>query len=333
MVDGMLERKRFPGVDLAKIIAIYFVMIHHVSDCGVDVSIGNNACSYVHLLIHSLSYSCIDLFALATGFLCVSSSCKYSRIVNLWLSAFFWGLVMLLACRIVGYSVPLKYFFNAAFPIWRSQYWFLTAYFMMFFFMPFLNKGIKAMSRREFHHLFTVIAIFICGYSIYSGDLFSLRRGYSFPWLCIVYLIGAYIRIFNPCHWNTSTCFVSAVVVAFITCLRQLISLLIGWRIPGDRFCLVSYVSASTLCIAILIFLGCLKLEIGEKTSRFLKTVSTTTFGIYLIHVQPYVWKNVWHEKFHQDCKCVATDYGCYWLFCCHIHFVRNHRAFEINAF
>lgn len=295
-----MEKGRFSGVDLAKIIAIYFVMIHHVSDCGIDVINSDFVCLYVHSFIHCISYSCIDIFALATGFLCVNSSCRYSRIVNLWLSAFFWGLTMLTVCCLAGYSIHWKFFVKAAFPIWRNQYWFLTAYFMLFFFMPFLNKGIKGMSRKEFHHLFAAVAIFICGYSIYSGDLFSLRRGYSFPWLSIVYVIGAYIRLFNPCQWSASTCFMSAGGIAFITCLRQFISILIGYRIPGDRFCIVSYVSASTLCIAILIFLGCLKIDVGAKVGGLFKNVAATTFGIYLIHVQPFVWNCVWYEKLHQ---------------------------------
>lgn len=293
-------KERFPGVDLAKIIAIFFVMIHHVSDCGLDVQSGNLILSYVHMLLHSVSYSCIDLFALATGFLCVNSSCRYSRIVSLWFSTLFWGITALLFSQFcLGYSIPFKSYFNALFPVWRAQYWFFTAYFMLFFFMPCINCSVKNMTQREFQHLLFAIGIFICGYSIYSGDLFSMRAGYSFPWLCIVYLMGAYLRIYPIRKLNPVFCFSLAGIIAFVVCLRQLLSILIGFRIPGDRFALISYVSPFTLCIAIMIFLGCINMRIGDKGSRFLKTVAATTFGIYLIHVQPFVWRNVWHANLH----------------------------------
>ena len=295
-----MAKERIAGVDLAKIIAIFFVMVHHVSDCGVDVQTGNLTLSYFHILIHSISYSCIDLFALATGFLCVNSSCRYSRIVSLWVSTVFWGVTALLFTHFcLGYSIPWKIYFNALFPIWRGQYWFFTAYFMLFFFIPCLNKSITNMTKLEFQHLLVVIGVFICGYSIYSTDLFSMRRGYSFPWLCIVYIIGAYLRIYPPRKLSSVVCFSIAALIAFITCFRQFVSAIIGFRIPGDRFCLISYVSPFTLAIAIMIFIGCINMMFSDKMSRFLKTVATTTFGVYLIHVQPFVWKNVWMAKFH----------------------------------
>ncbi len=294
-------KERFPGVDLAKIIAIFFVMVHHVSDCGLDVQSGNLTLTYVHRLLHSVSYSCIDLFALATGFLCVNSSCRYSRIVSLWVSTVFWGVTVLLFSQFcLGYSIPFKSWFNALFPVWRAQYWFFTAYFMLFFFMPCLNRSVKNMTKREFQHLLVAIGIFICGYSLCSGDRFSMRYGYSFPWLCIVYLMGAYLRIYPPRKLKPRFCFSMAFLIAFIACLRQLLPILIGVRIPGDRFVIISYVSPFTLGVAIMIFLGCLNMTIGDKVGRFLKTTAATTFGIYLIHVQPFVWQNIWHTNLHK---------------------------------
>jgi len=292
---AIASQERFPGVDLAKIIAIFFVMIHHVSDCGLDVQSGDLTLSYIHRLLHSISYSCIDLFAIATGFLCINSSCRYSRIVSLWVATFFWGITVLLFSQFcLGYSIPFKIYFNALFPVWQDQYWFFTAYFMLFFFMPCLNSSVKNMTKREFQHFLIAIGIFICGYSICSPkDLFGIRNGYSFPWLCIVYLMGAYLRIYPPRKIKPSVCFSLAALIAFATCLRQLVSIIIGFRIPGDRFATISYVSPFTLGVAIMIFLGCINMKIGEKTGRFLKTITATTFGIYLIHAQPFVWENI----------------------------------------
>lgn len=299
IMSARSQIKRFPGVDFAKIVAMYLVLVLHVTACGINIKLDNNVYSCVWTFLLSVSEACVDLFALATGFLCVRSSCRYSRVFNLWLSAVFWGVTMLTICRFVGCSVPWESYGVAVLPLFQHEYWFLNAYVMMFFFMPLMNKGINAMSRKDFHRLFVAIAIFIGGYSVW-GDQFHLLYGLSFPWLCIVYIVGSYIRVYNPCRWKASTCFMAAGSVALITCLRQFLSLLMGYRIPGDRFCLFSHLSIFTLSIAVLLFLGCLKLSFDVRASRFLKMGASATFGVYLIHTQPFVWENVWRKNFHQ---------------------------------
>lgn len=295
MLDNAAQcNKRFPGVDVAKIIAIYFVIVVHLLGNGFAFRDGSTRVPCQAILYHTLlglSFSCIDLFALATGYLCIHSNCRYSRIVNLWLAAVFWGVVMLLACSLCGYSVAGESYLDAVLPIWHDQYWFLSAYFMMFLIMPLMNKAILAMTRKEFRQLFAAVAIFVCGYSMLGADVFGLRSGYSFPWLCMVYVIGAYIRLFNPCRWRKLCCFMSAVGIAIATAFAYLS---LRHFLPNVRFSFVSYVSAPTLSIAILIFMGSLQIEFGERMSRIVKAVAATTFGIYLIHVQPFVWRNIW---------------------------------------
>lgn len=293
--------KRFPGVDVAKIIAIFLVLVCHVSYRGLDVSHDSLGLAYVHTLIHSVSFSCIDLFALATGFLCLNSKCRYSRLATLWVAAFSWGMIMLvLSTFCPGLNVPCSFFANAALPVLNRQYWFFTSYFMLFLAMPFLNRGIKGLEKREFHHLLAAIAIFLCGYSCLGrGDQFRMCYGYSFVWLCVVYIIGAYIKLYNPITIPPKTCFCLAGAIAFASSFREFLSALFSYEIPGSQFSTISYTSPFTLAVAIFIFMGCLNLTFSERTANLLKKISATTFGIYLIHSQPFVW-DVWRYEFHK---------------------------------
>lgn len=156
------------------------------------------------------------------------------------------------------------------------------------------------MTKRTYHHLLVAIAIFFCGYSCSGSDPFALKAGGSFLWLSTVYLIGGYLRLYAPCKWKPTTCFSLAICLAFASCLRQLASVFIGFRIPGDRFGLISYTSPFTLVVAIMIFIGCVNMTYNEKAARFLKAISATTFGVYLIHVQPFVWIHVWCGKLRE---------------------------------
>lgn len=292
-----MMKERNVGVDIAKILAIFFVMVHHVSDCGLTINLQTpTMLSWIHSLVHSVAYSCIDIFALATGYLCVDSKCKYSRLATLWLSAVFWGVLMLLLCQFVGgHEIVAKQYIKALMPVLGRQYWFLTAYFMLFLFMPLLNAAVSAMSKQEYNRFLAAVLIFMCGYTNLGVDPFGLSGGYSFLWLAVVYLFGAYIKRYSPIRIGSAKCFAIAMFFAFLPCLRQLFSLILGFRIPGDRFSFVAYPSVFTLFVAVFVFIGCLNLKYGAKVSRLARVVASTTFGVYLIHVQPFVWHNVWY--------------------------------------
>ncbi len=258
--------------------------------------------------------SCIDLFAIATGYLCLTSSCKYSRLLSLWVSAVFWGMAMLVLCdTILGFDVPWKYYVNAAFPILRGQYWFFTAYFMLFFFMPLINKAMLNISRKEFDRLLVAMLLFMGIYSWSGKDLFYLKHGFSFVWLFSMYLVGGYIRLYDPIRMKPAKCFLIASGLAFLPSVRQLLSIFVGFRIPGDSFGLASYVSPFTIGVAVFIFVGCLHLRIeNQRFVKLITAVSSTTFGIYLMHAQPFVWAKLWLPSMH---KIVTYDIAMYMLY------------------
>lgn len=298
----MTEKVRFPGVDLAKIIAIWLVIVVHISG-SISISASSFGITWFNSIFLSVSMSCIDLFAIATGFLCITSSCRYSRLLSLWVTTVFWGVVMLFFAHFaIGLEIPIRAWVKATLPILGDQYWFFTAYFMLFLFMPLLNNGLTTLDKSEYRRLLIALTIFICGYSCvgFGGDRFSMSAGYSFPWLAIAYVFGAYIRLYwfgkHSFHWY----FAIAFAIALLPCVRQFLSILVGFRIPGDRFCLVSYTSPFTFAVAIFLLLGSLRVQIkNEKLCCALKMMSSCTFGIYLIHVQPYifgVWRTEWHK-------------------------------------
>lgn len=294
-------KERNIGVDIAKIVAIYFVVaIHSCNQFTIDHT--NLPLVWVASFFSSITLSCIDLFAIATGYLCLTSSCKYSRIVNLWISVVFWGVSMLVICdTVLGFDVSWKYYINAVFPILRNQYWFFTSYFMLFVFMPLINKSIVNISKKEFDRLLLGMIIFMGIYSWIGRDVFNLKQGYSFVWLLSMYLVGGYIRLYNPIKLKISRCFIIALGLAFLPCVRQFLSMLVGFRIPGDRFVLASYVSPFTIGVALFIFAGCSQIKIRNKIIvKLIRAASATTFGIYLIHVQPFVWRQIWLPSMHK---------------------------------
>lgn len=115
-------KERNIGVDIAKIVAIVLVVIHHISDFGLFINVYNpNMLTWAHSYIHSIAYSCVDVFALATGYLCISSRCKYSRLVQLWIAAVFWGVLLLTCHLLLGCDIGAMRFVRALVPVWEDS--------------------------------------------------------------------------------------------------------------------------------------------------------------------------------------------------------------------
>ena len=201
----------------------------------------------------------------------------------------------------MGIPVRPSCFIDTFFPIFRSQYWFFTAYFMLFFFMPLLNAGIRSLEAKEFRRIFVAIFVFLSGYSVLcfgrnGGDHFQMHHGFSFVWLAVVYVIGGYIRKMDRyVKLRPVVCFAMALsLVSLSAVVRFLISALMP-KVAGS-IVLCSYTSPFVLAASIFLFVGCINIRFANGAPAWLKPVAATSFGVYLIHAQPYVFDNIWQR-------------------------------------
>ena len=87
-----------------------------------------------------------------------------------------------------------KLYYNL-FPIILQKYWYFTAYFGMYLFLPIINKGIIFLEKSDLKICFISIhIIFVFWHDImnYRHDIFKTSRGFSVLWLLIYYITGAY---------------------------------------------------------------------------------------------------------------------------------------------
>ena len=123
---------------------------------------------------------------------------KPSRITELWFEIFFYS-VGLSAIMISIY----REFFSAQnivyalTPIISNQYWYMTAYFLMYLFIPMMNKFAEAADKKSFTAVIAVILLLTTGSFIIGKDGFKFSEGYSPIWLMVMYLVGAYMKKFG----------------------------------------------------------------------------------------------------------------------------------------
>lgn len=290
------KHERIIGVDIAKIVAMILVVAVHVNGFGLPY-VGDNPTGLGYLLLRSflgaIFMACINIFAIASGYAGIMATFKISRLIRLWIQIVFTGLMVLICLDLfTDINVQTKDYLKACIPIAKKQYWYMTAYFMLCLVMPVLNAGIKSLNQKELRNLVLLLLGLVCGESfLLSSGALGVESGYSFEWLLVLYVVGAYLRLYNPLDISKGVLFgcscVCALLVSVITLGLQIST--IKWY-GGFS----DYTSPFIVAIALCIFLLCLKVRIdSEKAKKTITFLSSTTLGVYLIHLQPVIFDKV----------------------------------------
>lgn len=180
-------------------------------------------------------------------------------------------------------------------PFSSVAYWYFTAYCGLFLFMPILDSSIVTIPQKKMRGLllslggvFCILAAFRCS----PDDVLGIGYGYSLIWLCVLYLIGAYLKKYDSISGHSLWSFVIGYIisVAFLLSIR-LISKKLGVFALEQYIC--SYTALPALTSAICIFGICLHVRIPSLLQKVINGISPYVFGVYLLHVHPIVFKHL----------------------------------------
>ena len=111
-----------------------------------------------------------------------------------------WFYSMLTFCVAVkAGAVPLSAvnLLRALLPLTSNDYWFASAYFLMYLSVPVLNVVVQSLDRRQYKTLLLVVLLLqsVWGTLFYwAADATFVNNGYSFIWFYTLYFIAAYFR-------------------------------------------------------------------------------------------------------------------------------------------
>ena len=308
-INQIQKNKRNIGIDLARILAMYFIINHHIIYHGGPI-FGTKLLSFdnnLFLFFNTLFCSGVNIFGMISGFVGFHSY-KYSNL-----------LYLLIQTSLYNYSIAyfffkinpefvrnLKYFL---YPLFITDYWYFNAYFIMYFFFPVINAGVKAMDKRKLgiFNLF-IFLFFSCfnqikHYSItLKKDLFLLNNGFTYIWLIILYFFGSYFGKYNSTNnnYNKYLMFVIlSVIIFFVTFCRNLIiinKLKYYHNADGMR---VEYNSPSSVIIALCFIYMFSNIDIKSNIlHKIISFFAPLTFGIYLIHNHLIVRTKVFSKNY-----------------------------------
>lgn len=199
----MSEQQRNYGIDLLRIISMIMIVTLHVLGHG-GVLKRVEAFTIRGEIVWGLEifcYAAVNIYALISGYVGYKSKQKYANIFILWLETVLYNLLFLTIGFVFAWERPANIWkvFKCFFPILNVNYWYFSAYFCLFFFMPILQFVLKKAPRNLLKITILSLLFFLSVVPmIESIPAYYTYGGYSFFWLSLLYLIGGYIAEYNP---------------------------------------------------------------------------------------------------------------------------------------
>lgn len=269
---------------------MYMVVILHVlSTSGALDAFAPLSVNYeIAWFMETAAFCAVNCYALISGYVGVESNYKYSSIIKLWIRVFFYSAIIEIIFYIATSGVTGKTeLFKSFLPVLEQRYWYFTAYFGMFLLIPLLNVAIKKVSKTHMKVLLLFMLIFCSIFPILHHDIIRVVSGYNMTWLCIMYIVGAYIREYHiEEKLSKGKCFLAYMLCIVLTWAYRLLSDSVTIKISylNDPEWLLYYVSPTIVFAAIFLLMGFSQLKIKEKSAKIIAKITPLVFSVYLIH-------------------------------------------------
>ena len=309
---GVIQNKqsRNYGIDALRIISMLMVVLLHLLENGGILEASKSTNYWVSWFFLISAYGAVNIYALISGYVGIYSKYRLSNLAVLWCRVAYYSILIAIICKcIYPNEIGIGSLLFSFFPILSYQYWYFSAYALLFLFIPILNEGLHRLSKKGLGILLLIIitatSVFYPVVTLIFGDVFGLKEGFSTLWLMIVYLIGGYIRKYGLIQKIKThrTRFFLIMYFAFVllTWLSKLCIQFVSIRIWGEiRYdeLLISYPSITILGSAVCLLLAFEQINLRLSVTKVISFISPLTFSVYLIHHNKLIRGRLWFDKF-----------------------------------
>lgn len=309
--DTRAENGRNYGIDVLRLLSAFFAIILHVMGQG-GVNDGVQGLNrYVAYLIYVPAYCAVNCFAIISGYVGYGRQRRGHRCAKymlVWLQVEFYNLLWESLFWIANPArFGLRSLIKALMPVTYNAYWYFTAYTGVFLLAPWLNLLVEKCDGASLRKLMLTVFLVFSGYvTLVSqiSDPFLLGGGYSFLWLMLLYIVGAWMkREAIPERVSGRRAALCGVILVLCTWLsRFLIAALQAGCAGGGgkdyQYILLGYCSPTTLGLAIVFTICFSKLRMRRGLEAAVRFLSPAAFGIYLAHMQYLVFHYILKDRF-----------------------------------
>lgn len=293
--------KRLSNFEFIRIIAMFFIVISHYAQHGLLPAIETKTTivKFLTMFLHTLGAIGVVLFILLTGYFMIDKKFNVRHFFNVTIETILYSYGILIISAVFFRDhidfTPMA-IYKSALPILTGQYWFVTAYLILYLTIPLINKLFDILDKttlRRYLLLFMFIWFFIplLGYKI------ELARGALSNFICL-YCIGAYIKRYGiPFFEKKRNAIISIIFCEGIICLYQFVYLVLHY-FNEEWFMHITWSNSILTVITSVSVFEMIK-NIKIKYNPIINYFSSSAFAVYLITENIIVKKVLWTKIFH----------------------------------
>lgn len=337
MGASALKKKRESGIELLRIILMIQIIFLHISEYGgytkMAMAIGGET-QYTYTAVWLLCRCPVPLLVILTGYFMVGKDYTWKQILPKWnrqhLVMWFYAIVItfgycylqqkgIFVCEEIG-ELTTEQRVMAFFPFFNRTWFFMTDYLLLLFLVPYLNRCLNGLNRRDYGILvFVLFLVFTVWTSLTKIEpvnmVVSLKKivsnesGKSLYMFVFLYALGGYVRQYVKN--NAIIGMISFLVFLALWRLNIYLVYYVEWYLPiwknSDNPIVILQ------CICLLLAFSNL-----HFSSNVVNWISKNNMGVYLIHehyiIRGIIWSSLpfltTEEFYENDVKAVASIIG-----------------------
>ena len=297
-------KQRQSNFEALKILGMLMILAHHFvakNGFAVDSEIMGITFNKVFLqFIGNHAFVGNNLFFLVSAWFLYDAGSNFSlqnslrKIWRLERQMLFWSLVLLAVCA-GGGQWSLTMVIKSIFPLSTNLWWYPTTYAVFLLICPYYHKAMKGFEKSIVKRW---MAIMFC---IWSASTLVPFFEYGASNMCafvMLYTVVFYIKEFKPVILSNKKLWRGIILIGYsIGFISVVILDVVGTKMQAAAYYACYYLRGNYRVLPMLISVSIFILATQWKIrSKFINTVAVTTFGVYLIHMYPWVQQKLFGE-------------------------------------
>ena len=303
-----MEKKviRSSNIELLRIIGMLMILAHHfVVNSGIQEAFvfGDTSSNYIYLSFMNMwGPTGLNLTVLISGYFMCKSHLTVKRYCKILFEYIFytWGiyLILLVAGR---ETIGLRRLFKLFFGLFRdANVGFIGSFMIIYLFIPYINLLIQKITKKDFLELLLLLLFVFSGIATFFDNK-EMYGGIS--WYFILYLVGAYLRMYPPV-WSTNLkaslrFFIVSIILAYASVIFMIVLASVIHN-GSPQYFLYHCNKLGTLLLTISMF--CTFKNINISYSKTINLIAKTAFGVLMIHNSSAAMRQLlWRDLLHVD--------------------------------
>ncbi len=249
------------------------------------------------------------LFMMITGYFMINRSVSVKKILLLIGAMFFYSwLIEGISYGLIGLPYTIKGLITNTVPLWFGHNWFVSCYIVFSIFIPFVNKLLTSLTKRQYLILLLLLFVFYNFIPAFKGATFM--KGAPLIFFGFGYALGGYLKLYNNDTTGNLHGRCAKYLIALLATIEISTLLLDGCGVYLHNDKIIQHathfagVLSVPLAISLFLYFKTLKPFYNSK----INAIAGTVLGVYLIHDNDLMRKIIW-DYVYPNLEYVTSDF------------------------